>query len=256
MRTNQRADYCQIASAIVEENMKMGNTHESALPFYQTMIETANGYQHTGHPNSRKALHVMFKRITPALIQEHLEADGACSRFDLAIDTPSDIIRAYISEPAITSTMLDTGAVKMITDGRGRVETIYIGDRKRRRRNGIIRIYDKARQTGSDSAWYRLEVEAGRNRAHRVAEMFADGIPPGQIIRWMIQSQADWFQMLTAHEYTPFSPPAPPTPPTTSELERKKKWVMKQVLPSLRYIDEQDPSFTAHLCDLIKQGRR
>lgn len=254
MRTNQRADYCQIASAIVEENSE--RVSPSRLPFYQFMIETANGYQHTGHANSDKALHVMFKRITRPLIRKHLDAKGACSRFDVAIDTDSDIIRAYIEEPAMASTMLDTSLVKMITDGNGKIETVYIGDKKRRRRNGIVRIYDKARQTGTASAWYRLEVEAGRNRAQRCAEMYADGIPIGQVVQWMIQSEAVWFEELTAHDPTPFLPPYPTPPPTQSEVERKKQWILSQVLPSLRYIDEREPSFTDELTELIKQGRR
>jgi hypothetical protein len=71
----------------------------------------------------------------------------------------------------------------------------------------------------------------------------------------MIQSDAVWFQELTAHEHTPFSPPIPPTPPLITELQRKKNWIMAQVLPSLQYIDERDPAFTAELCKLIKQGR-
>jgi hypothetical protein len=180
---------------------------------------------------------------------EQLIADVAAlpevrvTRLDFAIDLirvtadPIELADAVKAKTAKTHIQ----AVSIVTSSTGDHQTgltVYLGSRQSTR---LIRIYDKAAESGYDGIWTRIELEAKDPHALAIMRsMITDGIALAgcAAIRTMIVSGVDWFDAATA------SGDGVPIESVGRKNTNFDRWAISHLLPqTVRAIRADVPGF-------------
>lgn len=122
-------------------------------------------------PDSPMGIHISWsgsalQTVNPrAVLRQALAMGANVTRIDIAIDTPRWLdLEGY--KNALDRGQAETRARdwNLITGRKG--QTLYVGSRTSEK---FLRIYDKAAEQGTDSTWYRIELECKGDFARGVA---------------------------------------------------------------------------------------
>jgi hypothetical protein len=159
------------------------------------MREYENGVTcHSGHNKTEKKL-IIYRgeqcedlKDIRTFIRNQLGRDATFSRLDLAVTVENGMsvseFQIMVQEGCVGGALFDAGAKTIMNDKTTNAETVYIGDMKKRAKNGIFRCYDKAleQQTENENLT-RFELEEHQKKAHVTAMRYADGMEIGDIIQ-------------------------------------------------------------------------
>lgn len=211
-------DYLQYSMFASKD--KFYQTSEQIPPVrnYRVGFRQADGTRiYFGNALSKKALFILDgrtlhnQRINGESNEDYIErvlTDGAkVSRIDLQVTqfvqsdliTPSDYLD-MVREGQVLSAHVKHG-VKWLSsldeNYRDNVETLYIGDMKKRGKRGIVRAYDKGVEMDLTKFLIsRLEVEDKRDNAHTTAKRIASGVTVSEAIKSRFDIKNDRWQDL------------------------------------------------------------
>ena len=176
---------------------------------------------------------------------------GGITRLDLAVDVigdnaPFDAMAVALQEGKCRTSARKFARIKTLS---GDGDTIYIGARPKT----LMRIYDKAAQTGSTEPWARIEVEFKHGKAESAARQL---LAMGKVdYRPVMQGIASfpgimWWEDVMGTELT-----------EVKEIRRESDtwlWLIRSVAPSLAREVQADRDklhlFVSHVIDLVNEG--
>jgi len=193
----RNVDYLQVSCAIKENNCR-DNAYAiiPPVPFYKRGYQSPEGVRYYyGNPKTQKAL-VICSGITLQTLRENGNTDAdilqsyaskqaICSRIDLAVTdfielefvSLSDVERWW-REGKIKSSHTSGGCKEIISvpsEGEKAVQTLYIGDIKKRGSKGLFRAYDKGVEMDLEPFLItRLEIEDRGDKAMSTFKRIAD----------------------------------------------------------------------------------
>lgn len=255
-----KIDYAQFSfMARVVMDIETGEDFHkpSNLRFYKSMTRYKSGLVvYDGNPNTEKRLAVMSGKtcenmgVDVAFINKSREWGAKYSRLDLAMTTTREILPLIKKDhKKVVSEKFSEG--KQIANFEDYPETLIFGDMSKRSKKGMVRCYDKALQMGLDGVMlHRIEVENRRNDAEIAAKRLGGGATMASVMnsRWRVDT--DWYRDMMTDEIATqrFSPDEPVE---VTEIEKKMAWLMKQVVPSMKYVIEYDKSNGTHNFKLL-----
>jgi len=142
-------------------------------------------------------------------------------------------------------------------------ETIFLGSRKS---NVVVRIYDKAAEQGiEDHHWIRVEIELKDKRAGAMVDKLLEDGPTAAlaVLRSCLEFKEAgtegnitrrkpavwWVAFLDGIEKSRLS-----LPPETRSLEKVRKWLFRQVAPSVALVSRAEGGGVDWLYALLKEG--
>lgn len=211
------------------------------------------------------------------LLQWALEIGGKFSRLDLAVtecvtETEKDIFtmddcKRWVSEGLIDSPLLSGGSRGIvnyaprsaISDSVDTIETIYVGDPKKRGAKGIFRAYDKGRELGieAQNVMARIELEIKRDRAKVTARLLANDCNIAGNFRARFNVRDKVFDRIMDSEAVEIKRGAGvKNKEENSELEKRWKWLIEAVAPSLKkaIIDDKKLGRTDRIARFLKES--
>lgn len=260
-------DYLQY-NCPLSEKICIAQNHEkiNPLPFYRRGYEDELGIRrYFENPNSKKALIVISGKAMSnqravgwsdrQIVSDAIRANGRVTRIDLAVThfideflvTPDDVAKLFWLQ-MIDSPLVKYGAKTISSVGENYqdgIETLYIGDMKKRGKRGIFRCYDKGLELDLGKHLItRLEYEDRGDTALTTAKRIADGKPIGSVFRTRFNCECNLFDRLMQA----------PTIDTTRGIElqksdsaedheKRKRWLLKQVAPALEKVLEREQEF-------------
>lgn len=257
-------DYIQF-SASISEQICLEYQYEIVSPmrFYSRGYRDEYGYRlYYGNPNSKKAFVVasgdalLRKRSLgfsdSNLFDEIFRRDGNITRLDIAVTefvedelfTVEDVGHWYSSGLVVST--LSSGGAKTISElsesGNSTLQTLYIGDMKKRAKKGIFRAYDKGVEL--DIGAYmatRIEIEDRGEKAHNSALRIAEGASLGGVFRSRFDVQHETFdRLMDAETVDTTRGGAKWKEEDENDLDNRWIWLMKQVAPALKDAIEAD----------------
>lgn len=263
------------------------------LPGFQTMPKSRYGYRsaegaghvtvlHDGNEGMGTCVDITGKGCreleAEGRVQDYAEfvgdvmgIGGKFSRIDFAIDDREGIIDLDVIQQAAEEGRLSTHfrnwrveeGWRVVGGGKEGGRTLYFG---KRTSSVMVRIYDKAAQEGVPGHWVRVEIEAKDERAQALVEAFhARGM---QVVaeyllalldfkeqgehslrsRW--QTAAWWAALLDTTRKLRLRIAG-----TVQTLEQVKRWLQKQVAPSLAILMMASGGDLDELLRIIEEGR-
>lgn len=199
-----------------------------------------------GNVASDKALHILagkacdYYNVTPQKLTALVNKKASVSRIDLTLTTDKPILEKIKADrDKIVSEQFQ--GMKTIENPDNGIETIYIGDMKKRGRKGIVRAYDKALELGLESMiLHRLELELKRDDAMLATKRLAIGASIPSVMNSKFSIDTDWYRELFSDEIATSRFTSDDKSHIEEEIERKMLWIMKQVIPSLQYVIDYD----------------
>jgi len=242
----KKIDYLQYTASEIPEFLgAYSYLGSSPLPFYKQCYEFDCGARvFLGNANSDKYLvqqsgqscerwdMTAYPNRLKAVIQE----GGKFSRLDIAV-TVSGIehlnqFREAVRKNLVVSQRFGQDEPKIISNGTGEVETVYLGDLRKRAKKGVFRAYDKGKEQGLLEKYSRFELEIRGSAANVAAKRFLVGIDMGDLIRFVVDipSQQWWADLLGEKSEN--------LPRMLGEVKRdpiarRWHWLNKQVAPAL-----------------------
>jgi len=190
------------------------------------------------------------------------------TRTDLAVDDRAgllklDRIREHITQDWLSTRFRKVKAVENLKGSEG--TTIYFGSNKS---DTVCRIYDKAAEQGVEGHWVRCEFQFRHKNAIQVCERIVDegescafGLFRGYLDFKEGESNdtnvtrrptaAWWAEFLRGIERCALG-----LPKVKRTIEEIKKWVRKQVGPSLALVTMAEQGCTDWLYEVLMEGRR
>lgn len=218
----------------------------SPLAFYKMCYEFGCGTRvYTGNNKSDKFLVQMPGKACerhqmtqyPGRLQLVLDRKCHFSRVDLAVTVdslePLRKFREALTDGEVKSERYENSEPKMITDGLGIVETIYVGSLRERSRKGVFRAYDKGKDLGIEAMLTRFELEVRRKAADTAIKRFLLDISIGRLIREVVDLPfAKWWKKIMGEGMEPL-PRYTLTNAPDDPVERRWHWLNEQVAPAL-----------------------
>jgi len=175
-----------------------------------------------------------------------IEAGGKFSRIDLAVTeyieddffTMEDV-KFWVKEELIESPLIEHGA-KAIIDIKPRqedgLETLYIGDQKKRAKRGIFRAYDKGVEMGiGNDIVSRIELELKRDKAHLSALKIAESGDIGGNFRGRFNVRSKAFERLMDADAVSTKRGLGKMKKEESEkMDGRWTWLINQVAPAIK----------------------
>lgn len=187
-------------------------------------------------PGSPNGVHVVYSGGTlkvygwQEILQTSNRLHGRVTRIDIAYDVLDqyiDIMGLY-NEVKAGRCITTSKKYSYIEGNSG--QTLYIGSRQSER---MLRIYDKAAETGSPGHWTRFELEVkgarARQMAHFIVNMGSSTIP-GIILDFAEFLLYEW------HGECPFNVPPVDVPSIKGKETDTASWLITGVLPSFKRI--------------------
>lgn len=176
-------------------------------------------------------------------LRKELKRGAKVSRLDIAFTefVEDELIRVddfeeWFKQKKITSNHANYGAKKIEEiKEENTVETLYIGDIKKRGKRGIFRAYDKGIEWGlGEYMITRLELEERGENAHNSAKRIADGKSLADVFRTRFSVDAKEFDRVVNGKALSLT-----RGKAIMKVEEKEKrdkrwdWLIEQVAPSL-----------------------
>lgn len=264
-------DYLQFTSPEIPDFLSgVPYPTKSPMPFYREMFEYDCGTRiFFGNVNSDKYLVQMAgnacnrHRMTEftGRLEMVLFANCHFSRIDLAVTVEGreslEKFRQAVRDGDVKSERFGVEGSKVISDAVGDTETVYVGDLKKRGRNGVFRAYDKGRDLGIEAMLTRFELEVRAKRADTVVKRLLAGFDMGDLIRAVVDIPgAEWWSeiMGSKSEELPRYLPEKLNDP----VGRRWRWLMKQVAPSLAKLilidlEQQTTNYKVFMSEVTRQ---
>ena len=257
-------DYLQFSALFSEQIIiQKGYENVPAPRFYKRGYRDNLGNRfYFGNPNSNKALVVCsgeaLQNMRSSEKQDFeilvwaFEAGGIVSRIDLAVTEwiENDFVsmndcEAWVKQGLVNSVLLNGGAktISAISEASGNeIQTLYVGDMKRRGKSGIFRAYDKGVDLGIGTEIVtRLELEmrgeVAQNAAMRLAET---GDIAGNFRSRFDVKSADFQRLMDADAVATYRGKAGLKREDEEKMEGRWQWLMNQVAPALKDAHEWD----------------
>lgn len=246
MKTEKLIDYIQFSTpemvTMIDGNVEMTR---SPNKFYKYCKRYEGGLlRMTGNPNSTKELIIMsgstceyYRSVLPNMIREEIASGAKVSRIDLCVNCSDvgtlDLFSDALTKRRIFSRRLDVEMSKKISGIDNGVETLYVGDMKKRGRKGIFRAYNKGLEAGLDIDLARFELECKGKIANNNARRWLEGQDIGAMIRASIDSSLQWWQEMMGNSET--MKHVDTTKPEDFETDESRRWtwLFNQVAPAL-----------------------
>jgi len=265
-------DYLQFQASI-PQSVCIFNEFESVsgIAFYpKGYRDGLGGRYYFGNPKSKLCLFVasgeaMERRrqwgyADTETIDWALSHGAKFSRVDWAITdyideslvTVSDV-QSWFENEKIKSSLTAHGA-KFISgyadEMRKQVQTLYIGDMKKRAKRGIFRAYDKGIEQGLDAEIItRLELEERGDNADMSCKRFSETASFSGVFRSRFDVDAlDFERLVDAPALGVQRGQGKMKTEKEMEMEKRFNWLMEQIAPALKefvaYEAENDPTMT------------
>lgn len=240
----------------------------SPIPFYKTGFQAQNGTRYYfGNVKNPELCHVVLSGQTLTVMRNDGYTDqgilefafsqqAKVSRLDLAITkyvddwfiTVSDVA-AWYAMGWFTGALADRGAktiARLEEDGGLGLETLYIGDIKKRGKKGLFRAYDKGLEFNiGDYLITRLELEEKHENAHATATRIAKGESIASCFRARLDCNCDEFQRLMDSPVADIKRGQNKVKTEEDDkMDSRWKWLIEQVAPSLRGAIENEEERT------------
>lgn len=257
-------DYLQYSILISENRCKDEFMQEiTPVRFYNRGYQDALGTRYFfGNPNTDKALVIMSGETLHnyrlvgwsdvSVVMDALVNGAKITRIDWAITdyvdldliTPEAVMEEYIAG-RIMGTLPGYGCNTISDVQIGQpphLETVYLGDIKKRGKSGIFRAYDKGVDLGIWSEIItRLELEERKDNAHNSAKRFIAGATPGAIIRSRIEFGGTMFDRVLEDDPIDISRGENLIKQNDQEKQDNRwTWIFKQVAPAIREAIDKD----------------
>lgn len=176
-----------------------------------------------------------------------LDAGAKFSRLDLAVTNWQTLdgfvtmedVKSWLSLGLVESSLLSGGA-KLIssvsTTSKDTLETLYVGDTKKRAKKGIFRAYDKGIELNIGAYLStRLELELKREKAHLVACRIAKTNDiSGNFRAYFNVRHRDFDRLMDADAVSTKRGKAKERVEENEENDRRWAWLLNQVAPALK----------------------
>lgn len=273
-------DYLQVSSLYREQTcIEKGHAEINPIKFYPRGYEDELGVRrYFGNPNSIKALiiysgkalhnwRVVGWKIEDA-IEKFIENGASITRIDWCtteyvednLITVDDVANDF-EQSKFAGTLANYEAKKIVgirpdaPDGqKNTTQTFYIGSMDRRGKNGIFRAYDKGLEIGGIAAQLitRLELEERGTNAHNSAKRYVQGTELGEIVNSRLKSDGEQWCRVMGSKSVDISRGDNLIKTDDNEAHEKRKiWLMKQVLPALADTIEREPDFAKTFSDAL-----
>lgn len=246
MKAEQKIDYIQYSTK--RKFVGKGEDYETEKAsnrFYRTQRRYEDGTViMSGNPNTEKDLVIMSGKACDANrikladeIRQEIEHGAKVSRIDLCVTAegiePLQQFQAFVQKRKVVTRLFDLRDTKMITDIDSKVETMYIGDMKKRGRKGIFRAYNKGVEQGLDIDLSRFELECKGTKAHNNAKRWVEGVSIGNMIRKTIDvpQLPVWVEIMGNCD--PLPQYMPEDTSAEDEIMARWHWLTHQVAPAL-----------------------
>ena len=251
-------DYLQASSLLSESKVIMkGFKPLPPVRFYKRGYQHPNGFRlYFGNPNSNKAMMIAASDALQSLRNDqHLDAEiidwvltdgGEISRIDLAVTefieddlVTLEDIKTWFAKDLIESPLISSGLKSissLYTSKKEALETIYIGDIKKRGKKGIFRAYDKGIEMGiGESICTRLEIELKREKAHNTAKrMVTTNDIAGNFRAHFNVKSKDFERLMDAEAVSIKRGKNQVKGAENEEIARRWDWILDQVAPALK----------------------
>lgn len=254
-------DYLQFSSDVrITGKLMDADSHNKAstMRFYKRMTIYENGVRrYVGNANTEKALVVLDGKTCKRLgVDSKLlgrvlgDWSGTVSRIDLAMTIDEKIIEKFMGDKEhVVSELWEE--MKGIVDSEKNLETVYVGDMKKRGKKGIVRCYDKAIELGLENCiMNRIEIELKSKHAQVSARRIAKGASIQSVMNSKFKIDRQWYRDIFSDDVATERFPHVETYETT-EIQKKMAWLIKQVVPSLRYVKEYDQEHSTQNWELL-----
>lgn len=257
-------DYLQFSAIISEQICIQNKFIEIPAPrFYRRGYLDEHGYRlYFGNPNSTKALIVASGQCLENMRSQGwedwqiaelaLKNDGTVTRLDLAVTewntftgmfTVGDVEKWY-KLGLIESGLSEDGAkaISTIETGENSVETLYIGDMRKRGKKGIFRAYDKGIELNLGAYMAtRIELEERGENSHNSTKRLAGGFTFSQVFRSRFDVKHQDFESLMEAPAMEITRGKGKVKTEANEkMQARWEWLIKQVAPSLKEAYEYD----------------
>lgn len=251
-------DYIQASLWLSESTIIMkGFKPIPPVRFYKRGYLHHQGFRmYFGNPNSKKAMVIASgetmqslrndQRLDAEVLNWILTEGGEVSRLDLAVTewieddlvTLEDVKKWFVDgliESSLTQHGLKSISGKRFSEAE-RLETLYIGDLKKRGKKGIFRAYDKGIEIGlGENLGTRLELELKREKAHSVAKRLSESNDVAGNFRTHFNVKSKDFERLMDADAVPAVRGKNLVKQEESEaLDARWDWLIKQCAPALR----------------------
>lgn len=227
------------------------------IQFYKRGYRHPLGFRiYFGNPNSNKANVIASgetmqslrndQKLDAEVIEWMLSNGGEISRLDLAVTewieedlVTLEDVKKWFNDGIIESSLTQHG-LKSISGnallGTEHLETLYIGDLKKRGKKGIFRAYDKGIELNiGEYLSTRIELELKREKAHSVAKRLAASNDIAGNFRTHFNVKSKDFERLMDADTVPAVRGKNLVKEEESEeIKRRWDWLLKQVAPSLK----------------------
>jgi hypothetical protein len=251
MRVDRTIDWLQYSTTFYPSWVpKVEAEHEySPLPGYKAHSQHESGVTiHAGHPTGRMLVTVPGKAckaldVSPEWVKLHYPGDARASRVDFAatVQCREDLLLWLvwaIQKNQMTSKRFEGDTPKVIGRADGGIETVYIGDQRKRAKKGIFRAYDKALEAGiqTDERILRFELEIKREQAQTALKRWTKGTSIGAIIRDVVDLPGvEWWSQVMGQKRD-----AMPRYDTEEKEPQTVAWLVEQVAPALAKVIVSD----------------
>lgn len=185
------------------------------------------------------------------LLKHHVDAGHKVSRLDIKVDmleTGIDIGHLFSLYGDRKVKTRSRSKASGIVKSDGRMETLYIGSVKTRRK--LLRIYNKAVERGiSDMDWVRVELETRQQNAERAASYINDANDKSAAIISLIRGFCDFetYSIWTdAMESEPCS-----LPTGVDKSDGTLAWINKSVVPAIARQALKDERFLGSFLESV-----
>lgn len=246
MKIEKSVDYLQFTSDVLPRFLgKDYLQRRPPIPFYKTCNEYPCGtLAYLGNVNSEKYLIQMPGKACEEYtinsvmlpLTNCFEYGGKVSRLDIAVTVDGrealEAFKNVVGTDKLVSTRFEQDEPKLICSASGEVETIYVGDLKKRGKKGIFRAYDKGIESGLGVHFTRFELEIRRKSATTAAHRLNYGHDMGDIIRQVVDvpSEQWWVDIMGAKSE---KLPRFPNNNASDPIARRWHWLNEQVAPCL-----------------------
>lgn len=172
--------------------------------------------------------------------------DAKISRLDLAVTEyieenlflPEDVEK-WFKDGSITSSHCAGGCKKIADVRQGKndvLETLYIGDIKKRAKRGIFRAYDKGVDLGIGNEMIsRIELELKREKAHVVAKRIASKYDiSGNFRTYFDVNNQEFERIMQSPVVEAVRGKGKPKTERSIENDKRWQWLIEQVAPALK----------------------
>ena len=251
-------DYCQFTASMNEKEFTKEEFKPiRGLPYYPIGYESHSGVRYYFGNNKGGNCFIVLAGEQCQYLRDCDQSDkellewvfangGKVSRLDLAITeyiedelfTIGDVEQWY-KQDMITSALTGDGIAKGISSiqsGENILETLYIGDIKKRGKRGIFRAYDKGVDLGiGNEIISRIELELKRDKAHLAASRIVlSGDIAGNFRTYFDVNHPTFDRIMTAPKIEYVRGKGKPKTMRETDNDDRWKWLLEAVAPALK----------------------